>query len=115
MLPTIVAATMVRIGVLPFAYVLIVFQNSDMSRRRLDSISDFARQGFRVRISCLGKSCGPIIDWDAADFMQRVLACGGSLQAGELEWQLKCTSCDRRGAQTTTAASQTRPVFDRPN
>jgi len=67
-----------------------------MARHKLDSINDFARRGYNVRIRCL--RCDYTVDADAVAFMEEVYRHRGPRQIEDLETRMKCRECGHRGA-----------------
>jgi hypothetical protein len=72
-----------------------------MVRISLDSINEFARQGYAVRATC---SCGNVSDWNAVLLMGELHRRKRSLRIDTVERSLRCSACGKRGATIT-------PVF----
>lgn len=70
-----------------------------MVRHRLDSISDCARSGYNLRITCL--KCDHIIEVNAVLFMQQVGPRIAKMPLDKFEDRARCTACGHRGAHTT--------------
>jgi hypothetical protein len=69
-----------------------------MSRARLESINEFARQGYAVRVTC---SCGNVSDWNAVLLMGELHRRRQSLAVDEVERRFRCSACGERGATIT--------------
>jgi hypothetical protein len=69
-----------------------------MGRIKLDTISDFARQGYAVRVTC---ACGNVSDWNAVLLMGELHKRRRSLMIGVVERSLRCSSCGRRDGTIT--------------
>ena len=69
-----------------------------MGRHRLDSISDFARQGYAVRVTC---DCGNVSDWNAVLLMGELHKRRRSLAIEAVERSLKSFACGKREATIT--------------
>lgn len=67
-----------------------------MGRIKLDSINDFARHGYKVRVSC---KCGRKVDWSATELLMRLHARKLPYQVDRLEPKLRCQFCFARGAR----------------
>lgn len=67
-----------------------------MVRHKLDSVNEFARQGYNLRIVCAG--CGHVTVASAIEMMQVIAARKLSLRIDALERRLKCSRCGQRGA-----------------
>ena len=70
-----------------------------MVRHRLDSVSDFARQGYNLRLTCNG--CGRIVEASAPLMMQELSRRHASQSIEKLEERVKCQECGHRGASIT--------------
>ena len=62
-----------------------------MSSKRLDSISDYHRHGFNLRVTCLG--CGRVIVLDSLELSERLLSAGKSGDMTAVERRLRCAEC----------------------
>ena len=69
-----------------------------MVRHRLDSINEFARQGYAVRVTC---ECGNVSDWNAVLLMGELHQRRRSLAIEAVERSLKCSVCGKREATIT--------------
>jgi ribosomal protein S27E len=67
-----------------------------MARSRLDSINEIARQGYSVRITCVG--CGNVSDWNTIELMRELHRRRISLAIDEVERRVKCSSCGAHNA-----------------
>jgi primosomal protein N' len=65
----------------------------------LDSVNDFARQGYNLRIRCDG--CGHTIEASAVLMLQELHARRASRSIARLEERMKCQQCGHRGAAIT--------------
>ncbi|MGX7896913.1 hypothetical protein [Tsuneonella sp. HG222] len=72
-----------------------------MVRHSLDSVNDFARQGYYLRIRCLRPECGRDVDAHPVAMMTEHRLRGRMLQIEVLEERLKCQQCGHRGAHIT--------------
>ena len=75
-----------------------------MVLHRLDSLSDFARKDYDVRIVCRG--CGHAVIRDPAALLLAIAGAGGSQDTGELGARLRCSACGHRGAKILPTARQ---------
>ena len=75
-----------------------------MARYRLDSLSDFARRGYDVRILCL--ACGHRVDVNAVILMQRVHEKRISKRIDHLEFHLRCSVCGGKRTHVTPVESE---------
>ena len=66
-----------------------------MGRIKLDTISEFARQGYAVRVTC---ACGNVSDWNAVHLMGELHQRRRSLAIEAVERSMKCSACGKRGA-----------------
>ena len=66
-----------------------------MGRTKLDSINEFARQGYAVRVTC---ECGNVSDWNAVLLMGELHRRRRSLSIEKVERSLKCSACGERKA-----------------
>ena len=67
-----------------------------MGRIKLDAINEFARHGYRVRITC--SACGNTSDWSPIELMGLLQKRGISLSVDLIEQRMKCSSCGARQA-----------------
>ena len=67
-----------------------------MERIRLDSINDFARQGYLVRVTC--NACGNVSDRNPIELMRELHERRISLAIDTLEHRMKCAACGARQA-----------------
>ena len=65
-----------------------------MGSKRLDSLGDFHRQGYRLRVDCL--SCNRVAILAPLPLLQRCHAEGASHQLGAVKRRLRCSSCGGR-------------------
>jgi len=66
-----------------------------MGRIKLDSINQFARQGYAVRVTC---ECGHVSDWNAVELMGELARRQRSLVIERVERALKCSNWGKRQA-----------------
>ena len=69
-----------------------------MSRTKLDSINEFARQGYAARVTC---TCGNISDWNAVLLMGELHKRRRSLAIEAVERSMNCSACGKCGATIT--------------
>ena len=62
-----------------------------MAAKRLDSVSDYHRHGFDLRVTCLG--CGRVIVLDSLELSERLHRTGKSRDMGAVERRLRCAEC----------------------
>ncbi len=74
-----------------------------MGRHRLDSVNDFARRGYNLRIICEG--CGRTVEASAVLMMQELGNRRLSLSIEKIEERARCTVCRHRGAAITACES----------
>jgi hypothetical protein len=67
-----------------------------MSRQRLETVSDLARAGYNLRITCV--ACGHVIDASAIEMMRDLHARRASLSIEVIERRAKCSNCGERRA-----------------
>ena len=67
-----------------------------MVRHRLDSVNEFARRGYNLRITC--RVCRRQVEANSIEMMREIHRRGGSLAILHLEDRLKCSGCGWRGA-----------------
>lgn len=70
-----------------------------MVRHKLDSVNDFARQGYNLRMACDG--CARVVEASAFHMMQELAQRGASQSIARLEERAKCQQCGHRGATIT--------------
>ncbi|SFO94124.1 hypothetical protein SAMN04488060_0857 [Qipengyuania nanhaisediminis] len=70
-----------------------------MARHSLDSVNEFARRGYNLRITCLG--CGRVIEANAIELMVELNRQRAPLSIASLEDRAKCRECGHRGATIT--------------
>ena len=69
-----------------------------MGRIKLDTISEIARQGYAVRVTC---RCGNVSDWNAVLLMGELHQRRRSLAIEAVERSMKCSLCGKREATIT--------------
>ena len=62
-----------------------------MARIKLDTINEFARQGYCVRVTCGG--CGKTADWHPVKLMSELQRRGVSLSVERVEQRMRCSRC----------------------
>lgn len=77
-----------------------MFHPTEMVRHSLDSVNEFARQGYNLRITCNG--CGRVIEASAVLMMQELAQRGAPLCIARLEQRVRCLECRDKG-ETITA------------
>ncbi len=70
-----------------------------MVRHSLDSVNEFARRGYNLRICCNG--CGRVVEASAVLMMMELNQRRASLSIAKLEDRAKCRECGHRGAAIT--------------
>ena len=70
-----------------------------MARHKLDSVSDFARQGYNLRMTCNG--CGRVVEASAPLIIQELHRRHAPQSIEKLEQRAKCQECGHRGATIT--------------
>ncbi|VVT07525.1 hypothetical protein [Erythrobacter sp. EC-HK427] len=70
-----------------------------MVRHRLDSVNDFARQGYLLRITC--NVCSHSVDADPIGMLDQLHRLGLGYGIADLEGRMKCRRCKWRGATIT--------------
>ena len=70
-----------------------------MVRHSLDSVNDFARNGYNLRISCNG--CGRVKEANAVEMMLELNRRRAALSIASLEERAKCRECGHKGATIT--------------
>ena len=73
-----------------------MFQDAGMVRHKLDSVNEYARRGYNLRISCGG--CGRVIEANAVEMMVQLNRRRASLSIASLEERAKCRECGHKGA-----------------
>jgi hypothetical protein len=76
-----------------------------MVRHRLDSLSDFARQGYNLRITC--NVCGHSVEASPVALLDLAFHRRLPRSIEQLEGRLKCSRCSWRGATITPTDPQT--------
>lgn len=69
-----------------------------MVRHRLDSLSDFARQRYNLRITCQSDTCGYVVEASSGAMMRELGPTRARFSIGRLEEKMKCSRCGHRGA-----------------
>lgn len=77
---------------------------SGVGRQALDMISEFARQGHRVRFTC--QACGHVVDANAIELMASLHRRGLSLATEAVERRAKCSKCGKRRAKVSAAMTK---------
>ncbi|RDS76989.1 hypothetical protein DL238_04785 [Alteriqipengyuania lutimaris] len=67
-----------------------------MVRHRLDSVNDFGRQGYWLRILC--KNCGHVAERNPTPLLLELHARELNRSIESLEARAKCSDCGHRGA-----------------
>ena len=62
-----------------------------MSSKRLDSVADYHRHGFDLRVVCLG--CGRVIVLDSLELTQALSRANRSRDMAAVERRLRCGEC----------------------
>ena len=75
-----------------------------MARHKLDSVSDFARRGYNLRIRCPG--CERVIDASAVEMLQELHRRRVSRQIEAMEHRMRCQTCGHRGAHISPVESE---------
>lgn len=76
-----------------------------MSSKRLDSIADFHRQGYLLRVDC--RQCGRVAVLDPLALLERCRAKGWSYQLAVIEGRFRCGKCGARRARLGPAFRDT--------
>lgn len=76
-----------------------MFHPAEMVRHSLDSVNEFARRGYNLRIICNG--CGRVIEASAVLLMQELAQRGAPLCIARLEERARCRECRYKGATIT--------------
>ena len=74
-----------------------------MTRSKLDSISEFARQGHLVRARC--RNCRHTAEINPVLLMQQLHKAKRSMQVDAVERTMRCRMCHHRGAVISAAVS----------
>lgn len=70
---------------------------SRMSSKRLESLSDYARHGYKLRLDC---GCGRVVLLDPHDLLATIMDRGlGRQSLDGIAAKLKCSKCGRRPAR----------------
>lgn len=72
-----------------------------MGRISLESVNEYARRGYAVRVTCEG--CGHVVDWNAIALMRELHRLRASMHIEEVERRMKCSSCGERRARIMPA------------
>lgn len=75
-----------------------------MIRHRLSTVSDFARQGYHLRLTC--RSCGHVIDANAVEMRRDLHRRKMSLQIDAIEQRAKCSVCGERKARVSAVVAE---------
>ena len=67
-----------------------------MVRHKLDSVNDFARQGYNLRFTC--DRCGRVVEVGAVRMMQELAQRHASQSIARLEERAKCRHFGHKGA-----------------
>ena len=70
-----------------------------MSRAKLDTVNEFARRGYNLRIACEG--CGRVIEASSVLMMQELHQRRASMAIAQLEERARCRECGHKGATIT--------------
>ncbi len=73
---------------------MLLMQVNPMSSKRLDSISDYARHGYRLRVDC--RNCGHAGLLDARELTALCSKRGWNRDVFSLEKRLRCSNCGGR-------------------
>lgn len=73
-----------------------------MVRHRLDSVNQFARHGYNLKITC--DNCGRVVEASSVLMMQELSERRMSLSIAKLEERMKCRVCGHRGAAIMACA-----------
>ena len=65
-----------------------------MGSKRLDSIADYARHGFRLRVDC--RDCGRVAMLDARELTALCSKRGWNREMFSLGERLRCSNCGKR-------------------
>ena len=71
-----------------------------MGRAKLDSINEFARHGYKVRVSC---RCGRKVDWSPFEMIVMLQKRRLPYEVERLEPKLRCGFCGARGTKISAA------------
>ena len=72
-----------------------------MGSKRLDKISDYARQGYAAKAEC--RECGHSAKLDARALSDDAIKRNLSRDIGAIERRLKCHQCGKRNVQISPA------------
>lgn len=75
-----------------------------MSRTKLDTVNEFARRGYNLRIAC--EVCGRVIEASSILMMQELHQRRASMEIAKLEERARYRECGHKGA-TITACEAT--------
>jgi len=67
-----------------------------MGRIKLDTITDFSRHGYDVKVTC--EACGKVSHWVAVELAMELSHRRKSLRIEAVEPLMKCTACGERRA-----------------
>lgn len=81
-----------------------MFHPAGMARYSLESINEYARRGYAVRVTC--RSCGHATDWNAISLMRELHRLRASMQVDDVGARMRCSSCSQRGATISPAAGE---------
>ena len=70
-----------------------------MVRHKLDSVNDFSRRGYNLRITC--KRCSRVVEANAVEMMLELNQRRAPLSILTIEERAKCRECGHRGATIT--------------
>ena len=68
-----------------------------MVRHSIDSISDCAREGYNLRITC--EMCGHVVEANVVHLMDQVSSRIAKMPLEKFEERARCTACGHRGAR----------------
>lgn len=68
-------------------------------RIKLETLSDFARHNYKVRVTCQTGGCGRMVDHNASQFAIDCAKKGYPARVSELEPRLTCGWCMKRNAK----------------
>lgn len=75
-----------------------------MVRHSLDSVNEFARQGYNLRIIC--DDCGRVIEANPVEMMVELNWRRAPLSIVNLEDRAKCRECGKQGGGATITACE---------
>lgn len=70
-----------------------------MVRHKLDSVNDFTRKGYNLRITC--NRCSRVVEANAIEMMLELNQRRAPLSILTIEERAKCRECGHRGATIT--------------